>query len=120
MRQNDLVNPRRGYYLIILFAAIFNTSSRLAAGYLFDKCRRMSILLMVFLLQAFNLMLFVNYVTPILLASGTVFTGLCYGAFFALLPLATAVFFGVTNFGINYGLIFLAWGFVGMILNNDS
>jgi OFA family oxalate/formate antiporter-like MFS transporter len=42
-------------------------------------------------------------------------TGLCYGAFFTLFPLATADFFGVKNFGVNYGIMFLAWGFAGTL-----
>jgi OFA family oxalate/formate antiporter-like MFS transporter len=29
--------------------------------------------------------------------------------------LATADFFGMRNFGVNYGLIFLAWGFAGIL-----
>ena len=29
--------------------------------------------------------------------------------------MATADFFGMRNFGVNYGLIFLAWGFAGIL-----
>ena len=103
-----------GYYLIIFFA-LLNTSGRLVAGFLSDLYGRLSILLCVFLLQAVNLIFFVHYVTPAFLALGAMTTGLCYGAFFALFPLVTADFFGMKNFGANYGLLFLAWGFAGIL-----
>ncbi|HOD34283.1 MAG TPA: OFA family MFS transporter [Syntrophales bacterium] len=103
-----------GYYLVIFFA-LLNTSGRLVAGFLSDLYGRLSILLCVFLLQAVNLVFFVHYVTPTSLALGAMTTGLCYGTFFALFPLVTADFFGMKNFGGNYGLLFLAWGFAGIL-----
>ena len=103
-----------GFYLVIIFA-IFNTGGRLATGFLSDRYGRRNIMMLVFLLQAVNMLLFITYSTPELLALGTVFTGFCYGAFFALFPLATADFFGMKNFGANYGLVFLAWGFAGLL-----
>jgi OFA family oxalate/formate antiporter-like MFS transporter len=103
-----------GFYLVIVFA-VFNTGGRLVAGFFSDKYGRRNIMLFAFLLQAINLAIFVNYVTPASLVLGAMLTGLCYGAFFALFPLATADFFGTKNFGVNYGLIFLAWGCAGIL-----
>jgi MFS transporter, OFA family, oxalate/formate antiporter len=103
-----------GFYLVIIFA-IFNTASRLATGFFSDRYGRRNIMLLVFLLQAVNMLLFVTFSTPALLALGTALAGACYGAFFALFPLATSDFFGIKNFGANYGLVFLAWGFAGIL-----
>jgi MFS transporter, OFA family, oxalate/formate antiporter len=103
-----------GFYLVIIFA-IFNTGGRLATGFLSDRYGRRNIMLLVFFLQAVNMLLFITYATPETLALGTALAGLCYGAFFALFPLATADFFGMKNFGVNYGLIFLAWGCAGLL-----
>jgi len=103
-----------GFYLIILFA-LLNTSGRLVSGFLSDLYGRRNILLCVFSLQAVNLILFVHYVAPVSLALGAMTTGFCYGSFFALFPLITADFFGLKNFGGNYGLLFLAWGFAGIL-----
>jgi OFA family oxalate/formate antiporter-like MFS transporter len=103
-----------GFYLVIVLA-IFNTCGRLAGGFFSDKYGRRNIMLLVLLTQAANLMLFASYITPTLLVLGTVVTGLCYGALFALFALASADFFGMKNFGVNYGLLFLAWGFAGTL-----
>lgn len=103
-----------GFYLVILFA-IFNTIGRIIAGFLSDKFGRLKILMAVFIFQAVNLLLFVSYTTPTLLALGTVVTGISYGAAFALFPLATADRYGMKNLGGNYGLVFTAWGCAGLL-----
>jgi OFA family oxalate/formate antiporter-like MFS transporter len=103
-----------GFYLIILFA-VFNTGGRMIAGFLSDKFGRLKILMAVFIFQAINMLLFVSYTTPALLALGTVVTGLSYGAAFALFPLATADHYGLRNLGGNYGLVFTAWGSAGLL-----
>jgi OFA family oxalate/formate antiporter-like MFS transporter len=103
-----------GFYLVILFA-VFNTGGRMIGGFLSDKFGRLKILMAVFIFQAANLLLFGSYTTPTLLALGTIVTGLSYGAAFALFPLATADHYGVKNLGGNYGLVFTAWGFAGLL-----
>jgi OFA family oxalate/formate antiporter-like MFS transporter len=107
-------NWENGFYLVIIFA-IFNTVGRFMAGFFSDKYGRRNVMLLVFVVQAVNLLFFASYITPELLAVGTMLTGLCYGSCFSLFPLATADFFGMRNFGVNYGLIFLAWGFAGIL-----
>ena len=42
--------------------------------------------------------------------------GANYGSNLALFPSATKDFFGLKNFGMNYGLVFTAWGIGGFIL----
>ena len=42
--------------------------------------------------------------------------GTNYGSNLALFPSATKDFFGLKNFGMNYGLVFTAWGIGGFIL----
>ena len=41
--------------------------------------------------------------------------GLNFGGNFALFPAATAVYFGKKNIGENYGWVFLAYGFAGIL-----
>ena len=103
-----------GFYLVMTFA-VCNAISRLVAGYLSDHFGRLRLMLIIFLLQAVNLMMFAFYGTPALLTLGTATTGLAYGAAFALFPLATADYFGIKNFGGNYGLVFTAWGCAGIL-----
>jgi OFA family oxalate/formate antiporter-like MFS transporter len=40
---------------------------------------------------------------------------LTYGALLAMFPATTADFWGTKNLGINYSLVFLAWGLAGVI-----
>jgi OFA family oxalate/formate antiporter-like MFS transporter len=42
--------------------------------------------------------------------------GANYGANLALFPSITKDYFGVTNFGMNYGLVFTSWGVGGFML----
>jgi len=36
--------------------------------------------------------------------------GMCYGSNLALFPSLTKDYFGLKNFGVNYGFVFMAWG----------
>lgn len=103
-----------GFYLVALLA-LFNTAGRLTAGYLSDRFGYTRTMLIVFCLQTVNMLFFSSYVTPLSLALGTALTGLSYGALFALFPSATADFYGIKNLGVNYGLVFTAWGLAGII-----
>jgi len=42
--------------------------------------------------------------------------GACYGANLTLFPSATKDHFGLKSFGLNYGVMFTAWGVGGLIL----
>ena len=103
-----------GFYLVALLA-LFNTAGRLMAGYWSDRFGYTRTMLAVFSLQTVNMLFFSTYVTPLSLALGTALTGLSYGALFALFPSATADFYGIKNLGVNYGLVFTAWGLAGII-----
>jgi OFA family oxalate/formate antiporter-like MFS transporter len=43
--------------------------------------------------------------------------GLCFGGYLAVFPAVTADFYGTKNVGVNYGLVFTAYG-VGGLLGN--
>jgi OFA family oxalate/formate antiporter-like MFS transporter len=43
--------------------------------------------------------------------------GANYGANLALFPAITKDFYGLKNFGVNYGLVFTAWGWGGFGLS---
>ena len=70
---------------------------------------------LAFLLQAANMLAFNYYTTPELVVFGSAFTGLCYGTIFTLMPAATADFYGLRNLGVNYGLVFTAFGVAGVV-----
>ena len=103
-----------GFYLVIMFS-IFNMGGRMISGFLSDIYGRMNILLIVLCMNAINTILFLVYQDPLSLCWGAAMTGLCYGTYFSLYPLITADFFGMRNFGGNYGFLFTAWGTAGLL-----
>ena len=101
-------------FLLVMVVAIFNTCGRFVSGFLSDRIGRTNTMILASVLQATNMFMFVQYKTPTLLLLGSAFTGLCYGTIFTLFPAATADFYGVRNLGVNYGLVFTAFGVAGV------
>lgn len=97
-------------YLMVAGLAVFNAGGRILAGFLSDRLGRANTMLIVFLLQAANMFLFSNYNTGVTLIAGACVAGLCYGSLLSLFPSVTYDFFGLKNAGVNYGLVFTAWG----------
>lgn len=102
-----------GFWLIAILA-LCNTAGRLVSGWLSDRIGRTRTMVLAFLLQAVNMLSFSHYNTPALLIFGSALTGLCYGTIFTLFPAATADLYGVRNLGVNYGLLFTAFGVAGV------
>lgn len=101
-------------YLPVAILAIFNTCGRIVGGFLSDKIGRTRTMCLAFVCQAVNMFVFSHYTTPALLIFGAAFTGVCYGTLFPLMPSAIADFYGVRNLGVNYGLLFTAFGLAGV------
>ncbi len=102
-------------FVPIATLAIFNTFGRLLAGALSDRIGRTQTMTLAFVLQAANMLAFSYYTTPALVVFGAAFTGICYGGIFTLMPAATADFYGIRNLGVNYGLVFTAFGIAGVV-----
>jgi OFA family oxalate/formate antiporter-like MFS transporter len=102
-------------FIPIVILAIFNTVGRILSGYVSDTIGRSRTMVLAFLLQAANMLAFRYYNTPELVIFGSAMAGLCYGTIFTLMPAATADFYGVRNLGVNYGLLFTAFGAAGVL-----
>ena len=102
-------------FVPVAMLAIFNTIGRVVSGFLSDRIGRTQTMILAFGLQAVNMFAFAYYTNPGLLVFGSAFTGLCYGTIFTLMPAATADFYGVRNLGVNYGLVFTAFGVAGVL-----
>lgn len=101
-------------YAMVALLAIFNASGRVFAGWLSDKIGRAWSMRLFFLLQAVNMLMFIHYDSALLVALGASVAGLGYGALLALFPSATYDYFGTKFAGVNYGLVFTAWGVGGV------
>ncbi len=104
-----------GGYLLVILLALFNAAGRIAGGVISDKIGRINLMRIIFVLQAVNMLLFARYLSIPLLIMGAAIAGLCYGAGFSVFPATTADYFGVKNYGANYGIVFTAWGVGGVI-----
>lgn len=102
-------------FALVAVLAVANAGGRILAGLISDRLGRTNTMLLVFSLQAINMFAFSYYSTAPLLLLGSILTGLAYGSLLSLFPSATYDFFGMKNSGVNYGLVFTAWGTASLI-----
>ncbi len=95
--------------------AILNGLGRIIWGSVSDKFgRKNSIVLMCILQGVMMLAFFKVGGTAMGLILGACVIGFNFGGNFALFPAATADYFGNKNVGLNYGWVFLSYGFGGI------
>ncbi|EHR6778974.1 L-lactate MFS transporter [Vibrio parahaemolyticus] len=105
--------PNAVYLASIL--AVFNSGGRVAAGMLADKIGGVRTLLLAFVLQGVNMVLFATFDSEFTLIIGTAIAAVGYGTLLAVFPTLTAEFYGLKNYGTNYGVLYTAWGIGGAI-----
>jgi OFA family oxalate/formate antiporter-like MFS transporter len=110
-------------FILVAFLAIGNGAGRIGAGMLSDKIGRKATLFICFVVQAALIILLSMTKQGSLLATVPVLSvlsaliGANYGANLCLFPSLTKDFYGLKNFGVNYGLVFTAWGVGGFMLS---
>ncbi|MBM2828952.1 MAG: hypothetical protein HW408_1484 [Actinobacteria bacterium] len=95
--------------------AIGNGFGRIGSGWMSDHFGRTRTLALVMGVTAVLLFLAPWVSTRIHLFGAAFLIGYCYGSQLAVVPSATADFFGVRNLGNNYGVVVTAWGTAGII-----
>jgi OFA family oxalate/formate antiporter-like MFS transporter len=108
-------NSEAGFILVALLA-VGNAAGRIVAGVLSDRIGRARTMLVVFLFQALLLvgLRWIDTLGP--LVAVTMLVGFNYGANLSVFPSVTKDWFGLKNFGVNYGLVFTAWGVGGYVM----
>ncbi len=109
-------------WVVVALMAVGNAGGRVVAGIISDKIGRTRTLLIMMSAQAaiiFSLM-FIGESQAMLLVAAASLVGFNYGTNLSLFPSATKDYFGLKNFGINYGLVFSAWGIGGFIFPRVS
>jgi len=109
-------------FVLVAVLALGNGGGRILAGMLSDKIGRKATMFICFLFQAFLIFLLskatgeniLGTIPAMALISALI--GANYGANLSLFPSITKDFYGLKNFGMNYGLVFTAWGVGGFML----
>ncbi len=101
-------------FQLVAFAAIANALGRPIAGVISGKIGRGKAMAILYVLQAIALFFFNSFTTvlPIFTAACTIYFS--YGAMAAVYPSACADNYGTVNLGLNYGILFSAWGVGGI------
>lgn len=98
------------------FGSMANGIGRIAWGMISDKIGRKMAFVAMFGLQGLTMLAFFFMGgNEYLLYVGAALIGFNFGGNFALFPAATADFFGNKSVGLNYGWVFLSYGFGGII-----
>jgi len=104
-------------FVAVAVLAVGNASGRILAGVVSDIIGRQLTLFFAFLLQSVMVLIPLYFGDDsIALLFAVLMIGACYGANLALFPSATKDHFGLKSFGMNYGVMFTAWGVGGLIL----
>jgi len=109
-------------FVLVAVLAIGNGGGRIVAGMLSDKIGRKATMFICFVSQAFLILLLsratgenaLGTIPAMVIISALI--GANYGANLSLFPSITKDFYGLKNFGMNYGLVFTAWGVGGFML----
>jgi len=112
-------------FLAVAIMAIGNAAGRIIAGMISDKIGRSNTLIIMLLFQALLMFIAIPVVgsenaSGFLVVVIATFLGFNYGTNLSLFPSYTKDLWGLKNFGINYGLVFSAWGVGGFILSRLS
>jgi OFA family oxalate/formate antiporter-like MFS transporter len=95
--------------------ALFNGAGRIVWGTASDKIGRKNAMTLMFLLQGVMMFALINMgSSEMMLSVAAAWVGFNFGGNLALFPSTTADFFGTKNVGINYGLMFTAYGVAGI------
>jgi OFA family oxalate/formate antiporter-like MFS transporter len=112
-------------FLAVAILAVGNAGGRIIAGVLSDKIGRRATLSSMLMFQAVLMLIAIPVVgsedagAAILVLLAT-FIGFNYGANLSLFPSLTKDQWGMSHFGINYGIVFTAWGVGGFVMGRLS
>jgi len=111
-------------FIAVAIMAIGNAAGRLVAGMVSDKIPKSLTLAIILIFQ--STLMFISVMVLDVNASAVVivlfatFIGFNYGTNLSLFPSFTKGFWGMKNFGVNYGILMSAWGLGGFVFSRLS
>ncbi len=112
-------------FLVVAIMAIGNAGGRIIAGILSDRIGRRATLRIMLIFQAILMFVAIPIAggkgsSAVILVFLATLIGFNYGTNLSLFPSFTKDFWGLKNFGTNYGIIFTAWGVGGFVMGRLS
>lgn len=109
-------------WIVVALMAVGNAGGRIIAGIISDKIGAPRTLVIMMTLQAIVIgsLIFIPEEQGLLIVIAATLIGFYYGTNLSLFPSSTKSYFGLKNFGMNYGLVFSAWGVGGFIFPRVS
>ena len=109
-------------FIAVAVMAIGNAAGRIGAGLLSDKIGRRWSLMIVLLCQAVLMFIAIpvtgsKEMAAVVIVLIATLIGFNYGANLSLFPSFTKDLWGLKSFGVNYGVIFTAWGVGGFVFS---
>ena len=101
-------------FVFVALLACFNAAGRVIAGVVSDYVGRVVTIGLVCVLQALAMFLFSGFTSISGFVVGAAVVGFSYGACLSLFPATVADTWGTKNLGLNYGILFTAWGVGGV------
>ena len=103
----------------LIIGAAGNASGRIFSGWMSDALGRLNVLRLMIGISAVSMFILPHtgalFAVPILLYVMVFIVYWCYGTQLSVNASTTSDFWGTKNAGINYGLLFTAWGVAGII-----
>ncbi len=100
----------------LTIGAIGNTGGRVLSGWMSDTFGRLNTLRLMVLVSAVALPVFYSFAGQVVLFYLLlVVIYYCYGTLLSVFASTCADFYGTRHMGVNYGLLFSAWGIAGIV-----
>jgi MFS family permease len=112
-------------FVAVAILAIGNAGGRIIAGLISDKIGRKATLIIMLAFQTILMLIAIPVVGAEQISAAIIvllatFIGFNYGTNLSLFPSLTKDKWGLKNFGINYGIVFTAWGVGGFVMSRLS
>lgn len=96
--------------LVVSLLGLFNATGRIMWGFLGDRIGREKVLTIIFAVCSGGLLMAASINVAPVFVLGIFMVGLSFGGFLAIYPALASDYYGTRNLGVNYGIIFTAYG----------
>jgi MFS transporter, OFA family, oxalate/formate antiporter len=103
-------------FMTLVVAAVGNASGRILSGWISDALGRLNVLRLMIAISMVGMpLLYLTGSNPTLLYVMVFVIYWCYGTQLSVNASTASDFWGTKNAGVNYGMLFTAWGVAGII-----